>query len=223
MKIVVGLLFGMAASACAAAPAPAPPPPPAPEPSLEPLPHDRAWADRAGLPLRLDSGEEIPLPYLFTPLHVLGRDSAGVRVRCDVCGEGWVGVVSEADLVFDELPPEVAAWGSLAQFALSVRAAAERHDLDALRSVMAPDFSFSFIGTQSPGAAFAVWRAEQFATLDRVPGLLDQGIATRDDRFWVAPPAFVEVPTFRGLRTGFRQRLDGRWEWLYLIGGLVQD
>jgi hypothetical protein len=214
-------LFALAFGACA--PAMAPPAALEPGPIVEPFPHEAVWSSRVDLPLIFHDGSAIPLPHLFTPLAVIRRDSVGLQVRCERCGDGWEGWVDEGGVVFDEgLPPEVAAWSSLAHFAISIREAAIRRDLEALRPVMASDFSFSLIGIQSPESALAVWRGEQFATLDRLPALLDEGIATRDHRFWSAPPAFVEQIGYRGLRAGFRQRVDGRWEWLYLIAGILE-
>lgn len=193
-----------------------PPPPPAPDPEPpEPFPHAEVWTALPGLEV---DGRPIPL---FTRLRTVARDSAGVLVRCELCDPPFEAVVDESGIVYDRLPPEVAAWGSLAEFALSVREAAAHHDLAALRPVMAPDFSFSFVGPQTPEAAFEVWGWERFATLGRVPALLDGGLTSRDGSIWSAPLAFVREPGHQGLRLGFRQRPDGRWEWLYLIEGIL--
>src|SRR5690606_36561942 len=112
---------------------------------------------------------------------VVGRDPTGLLVQCRHCEGMPIGYVADEDVVYDPLPPEVAAWGSLADFALAIREAAANRDLDALRTVMAFDFSSSLVGPQHPDAAFAVWRNEQFASLDRVPSLLAQGLAPLDD------------------------------------------
>lgn len=156
----------------------------------------------------------------FTRLEVLGRDSLGLRVRCVVCEEVTEGYVDEEALVYQAFPPEVAAWGSLSEFALSIREAAASRDLEALMAVMAPDFSFSFVGVQAPGSALDVWASEDYRTLDLVPELLDRGLTTTSGRIWSAPPEFTTMLHYRGLRLGFRQRPDGRWEWLYLIQGI---
>jgi hypothetical protein len=86
---------------------------------------------------------------------------------------------------------------------------------------MPSDFTFSFVGIQSPEAAFEAWRFEDFATLESIPALLDQGLSTSDEVFWSAPPAFLGAVPYRGLRLGFRERTDSRWEWLYLVRGIT--
>jgi hypothetical protein len=217
------LLGGCLASA---AHQPTPPPEPAEvvvEPEPEPFPATEVWTAREDVALHAGDGAEISIPNLLTRLDVVGRDSVGLLVRCVVCREPVEGYVDEELVVFTHLPPEISAWSELTEFALSIRDAAERRDIDALRPVMAFDFSFSFLGSQTPEDAFAVWRSEQFATLDRLPGILDRGLASPDGRIWSAPPAFVRELGYRGLRAGFRQRVDGRWEWLYLIEGVVGD
>jgi hypothetical protein len=207
-------------SACLRAAAPEPPAP-QPEPEPDPFPFEVVWS--AGPDLTLAAPDEpggTPLA-LFSRLEVFGRDSLGLRVACAVCPGRARGIVSEADVVFEVLPPEIAAWGTLAEFALAVRDAAERLDLAALRPILASDFSFSFVGPQTPETAFDVWRFEQFATLRRVPELLDQGLTTRDGRIWAAPPRFYAERAYGDLRLGFRRDPSGRWEWLFLIEPII--
>ncbi len=189
----------------------------APEPSL-------VWTVRPETPIYDDVGGAYAVPHVFTRLEVIGRDSVGLKVVCSLCPERREGYIDEGDYIregTDYVPPEVAMWGTLPELALSIRTAALQHDLDALRPVMAPDFTFSFVGIQTPETAFDTWRFEDFSSLDQLPGLLDRGLATRDSVIWSAPPAFVEEVTYRGLRTGFRRSEGGRWEWLYLIRGIA--
>lgn len=195
----------------ASAPSPDEPQPPAP-------PMRSVWTATPGLQIA-DSVALRP----FTRLEVLTADSLGLQVRCSLCPGAPEGVVRETDVVVRALPPEVAAWGSLAEFALSIREAAAERDVEALLPAMVDDFSYSFVGVQSPEVAVEVWRSEDFATLDEIPALLDLGLSSVDGRIWAAPPAFTEGLGYRGLRVGFRQRSDGRWEWLYAIRGIVPD
>ena len=222
MYRLIPVLFAIAGCSALFPPAPEP----APVAAVDTVaPIDSAWAAAPDLALS-DSVGPVPIPFLFTPLVVVGRDSATVRVRCDVCRPDAAppeGVLPLDAVVMEPLPPEVAAWGSLAEFVLAVRSAAAARDLEALRPVMAEDFSFSFVGIQSPAAAFDVWRSEDFATLDLLPALLDRGLVTGDERIWSAPPAFLAHNAYRGVRTGFRKRPDGRWEWLYLIQGVIPE
>jgi hypothetical protein len=221
----------LAVTGCAKTVPPGPPvllgveigPPREPEPDPEPLqpfPFAQVWSSKPGLGLVDEFGSVQSIPRLFTRFETLGRDSRGVLVRCDVCLQPLSGYIDEDLLTFVHLAPEVSAWGSLAEFALSVRDAAEKRDLAALRPVMAPDFSYSFVGEQIPEMALEVWRSEEFAMLDLVPRLLDRGLDTRDGRVWSAPPEFVHQLGYQGPRLGFRQRAEGRWEWLYLIKGI---
>lgn len=86
---------------------------------------------------------------------------------------------------------------------------------------MARDFFFSFVGSQTPEAAIAVWQSEDFASLDQVPALLAEGLGTIDGKIWAAPREYVESLGYQGLRLGFRKKADGSWEWLYLIRGVT--
>lgn len=160
---------------------------------------------------------EIPRP--FTRLRVLGGDSVSLRVRCEVCPDTAPGRVARDRVVYGVPRPEEAARGSLGAFALAVRAAATAGDVAALRPVLFREFTFSWVGEQSPDAAVAAWRAEELRTVREVPALLDRGLATRDSVIWVAPPEHAENPHYNGLRLGFRRSSAGLWEWLFLIRG----
>ncbi len=186
-----------------------------------PFLHTVAWSAVPNLRLDGDGGVDLWIPTLFTRLEVERTDSLGVRVSCEVCDPAISGYATERDLVADVLPPEIAAWGTFPEFLLSIRDAAARRDLGALRPVMTPDFTSSFFGIQNPEAAFATWQAEGYASLDELPALLDQGVATRDSLLWSTPPAFVTEIDYQGLRSGFRRLADGRWAWLYLVRGIA--
>jgi tetrahydromethanopterin S-methyltransferase subunit B len=210
-------LLGLAACAPRAVavvePVPDPPEPP------PPFPHNVAWTERPGLALRTEDGV-VTVAFAHTRLEVLEADSATLRVRCNPCEtpvEGWIG--KEA-VVVEAAHLEEAAWGDLVGFAAALRAAAAARDLAALRSVMAPEFTHSFVGLQGRDQAIAVWESEGFRTLDRVPDLLDEGLATRDEHVWAAPPAHLGSLGYQGLRLGLRRTEGGRWEWLFLIRGV---
>jgi hypothetical protein len=218
-----GLLLAGLLGGCA----PAPPPPllvfPAadPAPIIAPFPADVVWTADAGVELDTGEAEKIVLERPFLPLDAVGRDPIGLLVQCRSCEGMPIGYVADQAVVYEPLPPEIAAFGSLADFALAIREAAAHRDLDALRSVMAFDFSSSLVGPQHPDAAFAVWVNEEFASLDRVPSLLAEGLAPLDNGIWAAPREYVDDLSYRGLRLGFRRSADGRWEWLFLIRGIA--
>lgn len=202
--------------------APSAPSPAAPihEPVIHPVDFAAAWTARDGVTLLQGEGDGTYFLRPFTRLTVIGGERGGLRVRCESCPWPVEAILASRDLIYTSLPPEIAAWGTLAEFAHAIRTAAESHDLDLLRPVMNPDFSFSLVGPQTPTAAFEVWRSEGFVSLDELPDLLDQGLATRDSVIWSAPPAYTADLYYRGSRIGFRRRADGRWEWLFLMAGL---
>ncbi|MEX2582552.1 MAG: hypothetical protein WD766_04735 [Gemmatimonadota bacterium] len=203
---------------CASAPAPVVAPPI--EEPIPAFPSSIVWTARAGVGLYDGRSRSVALENPFTPLETIGRDTVGLRARCAICEPEIEGYVDEGSVIYTPLAPEIAAWGTVGEFALAIRDATERRDLDSLRGVMAFDFTFSLVGVQNPDAAFAVWTSEEFTSLDEVPSLLSNGLATLDGRIWSAPVAFVENLHHRGLRLGFRRGDDGRWEWLYLIRGV---
>lgn len=189
--------------------------------AVEPFPHSVVWTAAPGtlVTTEVDSGQEIR--FASTRLDVIGTDSIGLRVRCSVCDPPVAGYVNAESIRVATLPPEIAAFGDLVDFALAVRSAAASRDFRLLRPIMNPEFTYDFIGIQTPQLAFEVWTSEGFTSLDELPSLLDRGLSSADGRIWVTPPEFVHEPTYQGLRAGFRRREDGRWEWLYLIRGIL--
>lgn len=201
---------------CAPPPPPPAPPPPPPPPEPYVFPHSVVWTAEPGVEIATAGGAvSVPLP--FTRLAVEGGDSLHLRVRCASCPGEPAGRVGIEEVVYAPGAPAEAAGEGLARFALAVREAARGHDLRGLAPVMAPDFTFSFVGTQGADRALAAWEAELFQTLDEVPALLDQGLVTRDSLLWVAPPEHLEQLEYRGLRLGFRRHPEGRWEWVFLV------
>lgn len=196
----------------AAPAAPAAPPPP--------FPHAAVWTREGGIALRPDSAgvAQAPLANAFTRLEVLRSDSASLYVRCVVCTprvEGWV---EKERVVFEPRTPALAAHGDLPEFLLAVRAAAARRDVAALRPVMSRRFAHSLGGADGVVEAIGRWEQEGFRRLDRLPFLLDRGVATPDGAVWAAPPAWVTDRSYRDLRAGFRREGD-RWEWVFLVPG----
>lgn len=211
------LLLVLAAAACSPRPAPAPAPAPPPPP---PFPHAQVWTREPGAVLRPDSAgaPETALPYAFTRLEVLRPDSAALYVRCVVCTphrEGWV---DKERVLWEARAPALAADGDLAEFLLAVRGAAARRDLAALRPVMDGLFTHSLSGADGVVEAVGRWEQEGFRRLDRLPFLLDRGVATRDSSVWAAPPAWTTTPTYADLRAGFRREND-RWKWIFFVPG----
>jgi hypothetical protein len=201
-------------SACGA------PPPPHPAPAAPPafdFPFASVWTARPGVVLQTDSHAGITVPRPFSRLEVLEADSTGVLVRCIICPEVVEGRTDWDAIVFEPGDPAAASHGPLSEFALAVRRSVEARDMEALRRIMARDFTYSLTGPHGREAAMVVWEAEGFSSLEQVPRLLDGGLASRDGTLWAAPAAHFEEPGYRGYRLGFRARPDGRWEWVFLM------
>lgn len=207
-----------AASGCALPWLSPPPPPPPPPPPAYDFPHDMVWTAHPRIELAQDSARAV-VPRVFTALTVLGADSMLIRVRCDICPGAPVGEVRHRDVVYAPKPPASAAHGSLAEFAIALRDAAFRADLDALAPLMASDFTFALVGPQGADRARAAWAAEGFQLLRHIPALLDQGLASADGAIWVAPPLFADRLDYQGLRLGLRRSPHGTWEWIFLVRG----
>lgn len=177
------------------------------------------WTRAPATELRPDSaGVRGTVANAFTRLEVLRSDSSSLYVRCVVCTprvEGWV---ETEGVVFEPRAPAQAADGELADFLLAVRDAASRRDVAALRAVMGRGFTHSFAGGDGVVEALGRWEQEGFRRLDRLPFLLDRGVATPDGTIWAAPPAWVTDRAYSDLRAGFR-REGGRWEWVFLVPG----
>lgn len=196
-----------------------PPPPPAPAPPPPPLPA-AVWTAAADLVVQSGT-RPVLLPHPFTRLEVVapGQSAGSLRVRCEVCTETLAGEVARSGVIHRPASPAVAAGGSLAGFVLAVREAASRRDIDGLGRVMSKEFVYSLSGGEGVETALAAWERERYRRLDRLPFLLDRGVARVDgSELWAAPPEFVEGLGYTGLRAGFR-REGGRWVWLFLVGG----
>lgn len=217
-------LLSLLAACAAPARRPVPVPPPVAPPVAQPAPppivqFGSVWTRDAGLPLRTDAGG-VTLPYVFMRLEVLRADTVDLRVRCIHCPgtpEGWIG---RDAVVHAPRHPQAAARLDLAEFVLAVRAAASQRDVEALRSVMARDFVHT-LGPIDMGLleTFAAWEREQYRTLDRMPFMLDRGVATVvGTPLWAAPPDYAADSRYGDLRAGFRRGPQG-WEWIFLVRG----
>ena len=226
-RLAVLLLLCLLAACGIPSPRPVPAPPPVappPAPVLPPAPPPIAqfqsvWTRDAGAQLRMDAGG-VPLPYVFMRLEVLRADTTDLLVRCVHCpGEpqGWIG---RDRVVHWARPAGQAVRLDLADVVLAVRDAAARQDLEALRAMMSRDFVHS-LGPLDMGLleTFAAWEREQYRTLDRMPFILDRGVATVvGTPIWAAPPEYASQQGYGDLRAGFRRGRQG-WEWIFLVRG----
>jgi hypothetical protein len=201
-----------------------PPPPPAPVvvDTLPPPPPQIAagqsvWTRDAATQLRTESGG-VTLPYVFMRLEVLRADTTDLLVRCVHCPGAPQGWIARAGVVHIVRAPQEARRLELADFVLAVRDAAARQDVETLRRTMSREFVHS-LGPLEMGLleTFAAWEREQYRTLDRLPFILDRGVATVPGTpVWAAPPEYAAAIGYRDLRAGFRRGPDG-WEWIFLV------
>ncbi|HEX9939042.1 MAG TPA: hypothetical protein VGB15_18010 [Longimicrobium sp.] len=208
----------LAAAACTPPPRrvvqpPAPPPLPSGPP---PFTATEVWSAEPGVVLRGDSGS-VTLPWAFMRLAVVRVDSTELLVRCMVCRGFPAGRVEKSRVVHEARPPLDARQLGLADFALAVREAARRKDVEALRRVMARDFTSTLDGPEGPGEAIAGWQGPRAGELERLAGLLDRGVvSTGGGGVWAAPPEFVNQRGYSDLRAGFRRGASG-WEFSFLV------
>jgi len=198
-------------------PRPGPPPAPAEAPaSPPPFTATEVWSAEPGLVLRGDSGSAT-LPWMFMRLAVVRVDSTELVVRCMACRGFPIGRVERSRIVHQVRTPLEARGLGLADFALAVRDAARRKDIDALRRVMARDFVSTLDGPEGSGEAVAGWQGPRASDLERLGGLLDRGIvSTGGGGIWAAPPEFANQRGYSDLRAGFRRGRDG-WEFSFLV------
>lgn len=197
-------------------------PPPPPVDSLPPTPppilvNQSVWTRDAGVFLRGETSG-LRLPYIFMRLDVLRVDSADLYVRCVHCPGTPEGLVARTSVVHWVRPPWDVRKMDLAEFVLAVRHAAARQDVATLRRAMSRDFVHS-LGPLEMGLleTFAAWEREGYRTLDRLPFILDRGVASVPGTpVWAAPPEWATLRGYQDLRAGFKRGEDG-WEWIFLV------
>lgn len=198
------------------------PPPPAvidttPPPPPPIVANQSVWTRDANTLLRGESGG-VRMPFIFMRLEVLRADSAELLVRCVHCPgapEGWI---ARESVVHHVRPPEQVRKGDLAEFVLAVREAASQRNTDALRRAMSREFVHT-LGPLEMGLleTFAAWEREGYRAVDRLPFILDRGVATVPGTpLWAAPPEYAAQLGYQDVRAGFRRGEEG-WEWIFLV------
>jgi hypothetical protein len=199
-----------------------PPPPPAVIDTTPPAPPPIAagqnvWTRDAGTLLRGETSG-VTLPYVFMRLEVLRADTTDLLVRCVHCPGAPQGWISRESVVHWVRPPAQTRKLDLAEFVLSVRDAAARQDVETLRQSMSREFVHT-LGPLELGLleTLAAWEREGYRTLDRLPFILDRGVATVPGTpVWAAPPEFASTLGYQDVRAGFKRGTDG-WEWIFLV------
>ncbi|WP_420127041.1 hypothetical protein [Longimicrobium sp.] len=199
------------------------PPPPAvidttPPPPPAIVANQSVWTRDAGTLLRGET-DGVRLPFIFMRLEVLRADTADLLVRCVHCPgapQGWIGRES---VVHHVRRPDQVRKMDLAEFVLAVRDAASQQDTSRLRAAMSREFVHT-LGPLEMGLleTFAAWEREGFRSIDRLPFILDRGVATvTGTPVWAAPPEYASQLGYQDLRAGFRRATDGGWEWIFLV------
>ena len=203
------------------APVVLPPPPevidttPPPPPVI--VANQSVWTRDAGTLLRGET-DGVRLPFIFMRLDVLRADTTDLLVRCVHCPgapQGWISRQSEVHYVRPRSDPRKL---ELADLVLAVRQAASQRDVEALRRLMSREFVHT-LGPLEMGLleTFAAWEREGYRTVDRLPFILDRGVATVPGTpVWAAPPEYAAQLGYQDVRAGFRRGTDG-WEWIFLV------
>ena len=203
------------------APVVLPPPPPEidtmPPPPPPIVANQSVWTRDAGILLRGETSG-VTMPFVFMRLEVLRADTADLLVRCVHCAgapQGWVSRESVVHYVSPRADPRKL---ELADLVLAVREAASQRNVEAMRRVMSREFVHT-LGPLEMGLleTFAAWEREGYRTVDRLPFILDRGVATVPGTpVWAAPPEYASQLGYQDVRAGFRRGADG-WEWIFLV------
>jgi hypothetical protein len=97
-----------------------------------------------------------------------------------------------------------------------LRKAVSARDMNAIASMMAPDFGYSLNPEKSGPGVFQYW--DENNLWPELEGILSERFAKKGE-FWVAPPQFAdESLNYNGFRVGIR-RVGGSWKFVYFVNG----
>jgi hypothetical protein len=187
-----------------------PPPPPV-------VANQSVWTRDAGTLLRGET-DGVRLPFIFMRLDVLRADTTDLLVRCVHCPGAPQGWISRESVVHYVRPRSDPRKLELADLVLAVREAASQRDVEAMRRLMSREFVHT-LGPLEMGLleTFAAWELDGYRTVDRLPFILDRGVATVPGTpVWAAPPEYAAQLGYRDVRAGFKRGTDG-WEWIFLV------
>ncbi|HEX6373745.1 MAG TPA: hypothetical protein VF006_32760 [Longimicrobium sp.] len=219
--ILLALLAACGGRPARVAPVVLPPPPPEidtlPPPPPPIVANGNVWTRDAGTQLRGENSP-VPLPFVFMRLEVLRADTTELLVRCVHCPGTPQGWIARESVVHYVRPRQEIRKLELAEFVLVVREAASQRDTAMLHRAMSREFVHT-LGPLEMGLleTFAAWEREGYRTVDRLPFILDRGVATVPGTpVWAAPPEYAARLGYQDVRAGFRRGADG-WEWIFLV------
>lgn len=101
-----------------------------------------------------------------------------------------------------------------------LRGAVQARDMNAIASMMTPDFAYVMGSTPDKDrkgeGVFQYW--EEMGLWLELEGILSEKFVKKDD-FMVAPPQFANpVVVYDGYRVGIR-RVNGSWKFVYFVNG----
>ena len=97
-----------------------------------------------------------------------------------------------------------------------LRKAAAAHDVNALSSMMTPDFGYRLNPEASGNTVFKYW--DENNLWPELEGILSEKFVKKGG-FMVAPPQFAdESLNYDGYRAGIR-RINGSWKFAYFVNG----
>jgi hypothetical protein len=97
-----------------------------------------------------------------------------------------------------------------------LRKAVADHDIETLKSMMAPDFGYRLNPEASGTGVFQYW--EDQGLWPELQGILSEKFVKKGD-FMVAPPQFAQPAlNYDGYRAGVR-RVNGSWKFSYFVNG----
>jgi hypothetical protein len=97
-----------------------------------------------------------------------------------------------------------------------LRKAVQARDMNAIASMMTPDFGYSLNPEKSGPGVFQFW--DENNLWPELEGILSERFAKKGD-FWVAPPQFAdESLNYNSYRVGIR-RVNGSWKFVYFVNG----
>ena len=98
-----------------------------------------------------------------------------------------------------------------------LRKAVADHDVNAMATMMTPNFGYKLNPALEGDGVFKFWDQENL--WPELEGILSEKFVKGDDDYMVAPPQFADKSlNYDGYRAGIR-RVNGSWKFAYFVNG----
>jgi hypothetical protein len=98
-----------------------------------------------------------------------------------------------------------------------LRKAVAAHDMNAIASMMTPNFGYQLNPPLEGDGVFKYWDEQNL--WPEVEGIFSEKFVQGDEGYMVAPPQFADKSLhYDGYRAGIR-RINGSWKWVYFVNG----